>query len=61
MLLPGRPFHRWQVATQSENRQSLKEMNRQVREALTDCQQLMERTRELLRHSGQDNDRQLTD
>lgn len=61
MLLPGRPFHRWQVATQPEDRQSLKETNRQVREALQDCRDLLERTRELLRRTGQDNERQLTD
>ena len=49
------------MATHPDERQSLKETNRQLREALQDCHNLLERTRELLRRTGQDNDRQFTD
>jgi hypothetical protein len=53
-------FHRWHLASQPENFKGLRETNRQVRDALKDCHDLLERTRQLLRRTGQDNDRQLS-
>jgi len=44
------------MATHPEEPHDLKETNRQLREALQDCHNLLERTRELLRRTQQDND-----
>ena len=42
------------MATNPET-EGLREVNRQLREALRDCEQLLERTRRMLRQTGQDN------
>ena len=39
----------------------LKEANRQLRLALAECQGLLKRTEEMLRRTGQDNDRRYSD
>jgi hypothetical protein len=44
------------MATKTEEPRALKEVNRQVREALQDCEKLLERSAFLLRESKQDND-----
>jgi hypothetical protein len=44
------------MATHFDELAELREVNRQLREALKDCHDLLERTRELLRRTGQDND-----
>jgi len=51
-------FFRWVMATQPQIPNDLKETKRQLREALQDCDDLLEHTKELLRRTQQDNDPQ---
>ena len=44
------------MATHPQDTQDLHEVKRQVKEALRDCDDLLQRTRRLLRWSEQDND-----
>jgi hypothetical protein len=46
------------MATQPQIPNDLKETKRQLREALQDCDDLLEHTKELLRRTQQDNDPQ---
>ena len=44
------------MATLPDDREHLRELNRELGDALRDCHDLLERARELLRRTGQDND-----
>jgi hypothetical protein len=44
------------MATLSNEPEQLIELDREISDALSDCDDLLERARELLRRTGQDND-----
>jgi hypothetical protein len=60
-LQPGRPIFQRTMATRRNDIQGLRESNRQLREALRDCHQLLERSELVLRKTQQDNDPVYTD
>lgn len=53
----GRPFCEVDMASLPEGLSELRQTNRQLRQALDDCHQLLERTRELVRRTDQDNEK----
>ena len=53
----GRPYFKGNMASNAPELERLKVANRQVRECLRDCDELLERTEFMLKRSRQDNRR----